>query len=60
MKALDGRKLHDALRRKPIEKLDGRTRAGAARVAIANLGDELFEEAIGGAGARRGDKGGSV
>ena len=60
MNALDVAELRHALRRKPIEKLRRRARIGAARVRVANLGGEEFEEAIGSTGASRGDEGGRV
>ena len=58
--ALDVAELRHALRREPVEKLRRRARVGAARVCVANLGSEEFEEAIGSTGAGSGDKGGGV
>jgi hypothetical protein len=48
--ALDVAELHHALRRKPVEKLRRRARVGAARVRVADVGGEEFEEAIGSTG----------
>ena len=53
MKALDRRELRHALGREPVEKLRRRARIGAARVRVADVGSEEFEEAIGGARRRR-------
>jgi len=58
--ALDVGELRHALRREPVEKLRRRARVGAARVRVANLGGEEFEEAIGSTGASRSDKGRST
>ena len=58
--ALDAGKLRDALPREPIEKLRRCPRIGAARVCVADIGGEEFEEAIGSTGAGRGDEGGGV
>jgi len=52
MHAFDGRKLRHAARVKPVEEFDRRARIGAARVRVANVGSEEFEEAIGGASSR--------
>ena len=60
MNARDLVELRHALRRQPVEKLLGRACVGAARVRVANLGGEEFEEAIGSTGAGRGDEGGGV
>ena len=38
----------------------GRARIGAARVRVADIGGEEFEEAIGSTGAARGDERGGV
>ena len=58
MHALDRRELPYPSRGKPIEELDGGARIGSARVRIADIGGEEFKEAIGGALADGGDKGG--
>ena len=58
--ALDRRKLPHAARREPVEEFDGRARIGAARVRIPDLRLEEFKEAIGGARAVGGDKGGGA
>ena len=60
MNALDRRELRQALRREPVEELHGRARICAARVWVADIGGEEFEEAIGSAGAGRGDKCGGM
>jgi hypothetical protein len=58
--ALNRRDLPHAARREPVEELDGRARIGAARVRVANVGGEEFEEAIGGSFALGGDKNGGA
>ena len=60
MHALDRRELRDALRLKPIEEFRRGARIGAARVRVPDLRGEEFEEAIGGARAGGGDKGGGA
>jgi hypothetical protein len=45
---------------KPVEEFDRRTRIGAARVRVANVRREEFEEAIGGVCADGGDEGGGT
>ena len=40
MHALDGGDVRDAARLQPIEEFDGGARIGAARVRIADIGDE--------------------
>jgi hypothetical protein len=46
--ALDIREPRHALRMNPVEEFDGGARIGAARVRVADVGGEEFEEAIGG------------
>jgi hypothetical protein len=58
--APDVRELRHALRCEPIEELDGRVRMGAARVRVADIGGEEFEEAVRSTGAGGGDKSRSV
>ena len=60
MHALDRRELRDAVRLEPIEEFRRRARIGAARVRVADLRGEEFEEAIGGALAAGGDEGGDA
>jgi hypothetical protein len=45
MHALDGRELRHAVRVKPVEEFDRRARIGAARVRVADIGDEEFPKA---------------
>ena len=58
MNALDRREPRHAARFKPVEEFRRRARVGAARVRVPDLRGEEFEEAIGGARAGGGDKGG--
>jgi len=43
--ALDGRKLPHAARLRPVEEFDSRARIGAARVRVADVGDDEFPKA---------------
>ncbi len=58
--ARDVGELRHALGRKPIEKLRRGPRIGAARMRVANVGGEEFEEAIGSTGAGCRDESWSV
>jgi hypothetical protein len=53
MDALDIREPRHALGVKPVAEVQRRARIGAARVRVADVGSEEFEEAIGGARRRR-------
>ena len=55
--ALDVRELRHAFGREPIEKLRRRARIGPARVRVADVGGEEFEEALGSVVAEVGDDG---